>query len=149
MTAVGKIVGIVGVESAKLLSPGRTEAAVEAVRNILLDEQATQVCSGACHLGGIDTIAEDVAGEIGLEALIFPPKNLQWSTGYKPRNLEIAKASDVVFCITVKTLPDGYKGMRFPLCYHCGTTDHIKSGACWTVKQAKALGKPGHVIVLD
>lgn len=41
----------------------------------------------------------------------------------------------------VKTLPESYKGMRFTSCYHCGTTSHVKSGACWTAKQAQRIGK--------
>jgi hypothetical protein len=144
-----KVVGIVGVEDAKLKPYARRQAAVEAIKKILSDEHATAVSSGSCHLGGIDIIAEQVADEMKLGKIIYPPANKNWSTGYKPRNLSIAKAADVVYCITVKTLPEGYKGMRFPICYHCRTSDHVKSGGCWTVKQAKMLGKPGHVIVLD
>jgi hypothetical protein len=124
-------------------------AAIELVREILAAEQATAVSSGACHLGGIDSIAEWVGGELGLQLIIHPPQNRSWSTGYKPRNLAIATSSDVVYCITVKTLPEKYRGMRFSHCYHCGTSEHVKSGGCWTVKQARLMGKPGHIIVLD
>lgn len=144
-----KVVGIVGVEEAKLHPQERLLMAIQRVRDILIEEKATAVSSGACHLGGIDIIAEQVGHELGLGHIIYPPKSKDWTNGYKPRNLAIAKASDVVYCITVKTLPDDYKGMRFPLCYHCRTTDHVKSGGCWTVKEARKMGKPGHVIVLD
>jgi len=142
-----KTVGIVGVELKKL--DGRVLAAKRAIMKIVEDEKPTAISSGACHLGGIDDFAERAATYYGLEKTIFEPKTLSWSNGYKPRNLQIAEASDVVYCITVKTLPASYDGMRFKLCYHCGTSDHIKSGGCWTVKQAKKLGKRGVIIVLD
>lgn len=145
------IVGIVGVEKKKL-TPARFVAAVVKIHEIVNSasptNSVTTISSGACHLGGIDAIAEAYADFVGLKKLIFPPIEKNWS-GYKERNLQIAKASDVVYCITVKTLPDGYDGMRFDLCYHCGTKDHIKSGGCWTVKQAQKMGKQGFVIVLD
>lgn len=55
--------------------------------------------------------------------------------------------SGVVVCIVVTQFPEGYKGMRFPYCYHCKTNSHIKSGGCWTVKYAKEkLGKRGYII---
>lgn len=142
------ILGIVGVERKKL-TPARFVGAVTAINDLLnKHDPVDAISSGACHLGGIDLIAEHVADWWGIEKKIFAPKDLNWSTGYMPRNLEIAKASDAVYCITVKTLPEGYDGMRFDLCYHCGTNDHIKSGGCWTVKQALKMGKQGGVIVL-
>jgi hypothetical protein len=39
--------------------------------------------------------------------------------------------------------------MKFDLCYHCGTKDHVKSGGCWTVKYARKLGKQGKVIIIE
>jgi hypothetical protein len=141
------IVGIVGVEAAKLI-PISERAAAAIIKKILRREKATTVCSGHCHLGGIDILAEGVAEELGLKTLIFPPKVHNWSQGYRPRNLLIASRSDVVYCITVKTLPPGFKGMRFGRCYHCNTTEHVKSGGCWTVKMARRLGKRGEVVVV-
>ena len=94
--------------------------------------------SGHCHLGGIDIWAEEIAKELGCydPAYIFAPKKLQWSGGYRERNLEIAHTSDIVHIIVVAKYPSRYRGMRFSECYHCNTSDHIKSGACWTGKRA-------------
>lgn len=69
------------------------------------------------------------------------PKDFSWTSGYKPRNLHIAGASDEVHCITIKDYPSDYRGMRFPYCYHCHTAEHVKSGGCWTAIQARRLGK--------
>lgn len=141
------IVGIVGSEGAKF-TPETEAAARSEITRLLSRPGVTAVCSGGCHLGGVDIFAEEEAAKLGLEAVVFKPKRLTWSGGYKERNLQIADASDEVHCITVKTLPAGYRGMRFRLCYHCGAADHIKSGGCWTVKMAKKAGKPTSVIVV-
>ncbi len=121
------IVGIVGSEQAKF-TPATEAMARERIEIILRTTGATTVCSGHCHLGGVDIFAEEIADKLGLKKLIFAPKELSWSKGYKPRNVMIANASHEIYCITVKELPPGYVGMRFPLCYHCGTKDHVKSG---------------------
>lgn len=141
------ILGIVGSEAAKF-----TEETEKKARQVILDLIRTLnpklVVSGGCHLGGIDTWAIEVAKSNGTETKEYFPKNLCWSTGYKPRNIEIATASDVVICITVARLPDAYRGMRFGLCYHCGTKDHVKSGGCWTVRYAKKIGRQGRILVV-
>lgn len=142
------ILGIVGSEAAKF-TPETEELARGAIAGLIEKYNADTVVSGACHLGGIDIWACEVGVSKNCNIVEFPPKTHQWSTGYKPRNIQIAKASDAVFCITVKDLPLGYDGMKFPLCYHCGTKDHVKSGGCWTVKYAiKKLGKQGGIIVI-
>ena len=144
---MGIIVGIVGSEAAKFTA--NTEASAKVlIYSLLSDPNVEAVCSGRCHLGGIDIWAEEIGEQLGKKLLLFPPLNLQWSTGYKPRNLKIAFNSDEVHCITVKELPKNYKGMRFDLCYHCNSREHVKSGGCWTVKEAIKLGKPGYVHVV-
>jgi hypothetical protein len=106
------------------------------------------VCSGACHLGGIDRWAIEEARVIGLEFQEFPPASKTWRS-FKRRNIEIAEFSDKVICITVKTLPPGFKeGGWEKYCYHCKTDEHIKSGGCWTVKYARSIGKQGQVYVV-
>lgn len=77
----------------------------------------------------------------GVPTREFPPATRQWSTGYRPRNVQIALACDEVVCLAVRELPPGFSGMRFRLCYHCGTADHVKSGGCWTTRYARGLGK--------
>lgn|SRR3990167_1638371 len=138
-------VGIVGSEAAKF-TPLTEQLAREAIRQNL--HPGDTVVSGQCHLGGIDVWAVEEARKLSLEYIEYPPARRQWEGGYKQRNLQIAHTADRVICITVKELPPGFKGMRFALCYHCNSTDHVKSGGCWTVKQARKLNKPAEVIVV-
>lgn len=140
------ILGIVGSEGKKFTAMTEELAKVE-IRRLIKQYDAKTVCSGACHLGGIDVWAIEVAKEQGLNTIEFPPEFLGWEA-YKTRNIQIAATSDVVVCITIKELPESYKGMRFNLCYHCATKDHVKSGGCWTTKYARKLNKPGYTIVL-
>lgn len=140
--------GIVGSEGAKFTEETEQKAR-ELIRSQLMSGKWDVVISGACHLGGIDIWAVEEAKKIGLDFVEYPPKTLSWETGYKPRNIKIATFSDKVICITVKTLPSNYAGMVFAFCYHCKSTNHIKSGGCWTVKYAKSLGKPTEVLVVE
>lgn len=139
------IVGIVGSEGAKFTRDTELLAR-QKIDELLRD--ASCVVSGACHLGGIDRWAIEQAQHAKLPWIEYPPATKQWTGGYKERNIQIAEASDLVVCITVKELPPHYNGMRFKLCYHCGTDDHVKSGGCWTVKYAQKLGKEGRVEVI-
>lgn len=139
-------IGIVGSEAAKF--DPRTEQLARAIirQNI---GPGYIVVSGGCHLGGIDIWAKEEAVQMGLQVIEHLPKNRSWSGGYKPRNLLIAQDSDRVICITVRGLPPEYRGMVFDYCYHCNTAKHVKSGGCWTVKQAIKMGKAGEVIVVE
>jgi hypothetical protein len=141
-------IGIVGSEAAKF-TPATERKAREFIRSIL--RPGDVVHSGECHLGGIDIWAREEAERAGNRFVPHPPKNLRWSDGYMPRNLEIARESDVLVCITLRTLPEGYTGMRFKVCYHHDppATDHVKSGGCWTMKQAALMGKKTHLEVIE
>jgi len=138
-------VGIVGHEAAKF-TPATEAKARELIRGILAPED-TVLVSGGCHLGGIDIWAEEEADALGREKVIHLPHVRNWS-GYKRRNVKIARDSEVVYSIVVETLPASYRGMRFTSCYHCGTDDHVKSGGCWTARHARQLGKEGVVLVV-
>ncbi len=138
-------IGIVGSEAAKFTSDTQAKAR-ETIRDIIAD--AELVISGHCHLGGIDIWAIEEAKKLVIPTIEYPPAKLQWSGGYKERNLQIARASDIVVCITVREFPPDYKGMRFNYCYHCKTDTHIKSGGCWTVKQAELMGKETFVLAV-
>lgn len=127
-------IGIVGSEGKKFTRNGMLQAKW-LILSLIQDPEVELVISGDCHLGGIDLWARQASAKIGKPFQGFPPKNLRWETGYKPRNLQIAKNSDIVHCITVDQLPEDYDGMTFPMCYHCGTKDHVKSGGCWTMKK--------------
>jgi len=138
-------VGIVGSEAAKFTP--ETEAATRAlIRGHLQPDDV--VVSGACHLGGIDLWAVEEAKNLGLAYQEFAPLYHSWENGYKVRNIQIARDSDQVICITVRELPPSYSGMRFGYCYHCRTNEHVKSGGCWTVKYAKSIGKEGYVRIV-
>ena len=109
------------------------------------------VVSGHCHLGGIDIWAEEMATQLGIGKMIFPPAKLEWSGGYRERNIQIAKACDVIHNIVVAEYPPNYKGMVFKGCYHCvkrpnrSHGEHIKSGGCWTAWLAhEKFGKPAY-----
>jgi hypothetical protein len=39
----------------------------------------------------------------------------------------------------VAEYPPEYVGMKFDYCYHCHTSDHIKSGGCWTAHKAEKV----------
>src|SRR5262245_19305385 len=134
------IVGIVGAEGAKFTPYG--EALAKALIDSLLTRPGvTGVCSGRCHLGGIDIWAEEIGRRLRLIPYIYPPRQLNWTNGYRHRNIRIAEVSTEVHCITVDSLPSNFKGMKFDFCYHCMTNDHIKSGGCWTAKYAQTLDK--------
>lgn len=133
-------IAIVGHEGAKFTEEAKARALV--VISSLLEPADTILVSGHCHLGGIDIWAEEIADALKRPKLIFPPKRLQWSGGFRERNIQIATACDVIHNIVVDRLPVSYKGMRFTSCYHCDTKDHVKSGGCWTALYAQRHGKP-------
>lgn len=132
-------IGIVGHEESKFTPEGK-RAAVRVIEELLT--HCDVLVSGGCHLGGVDIWAEQVADYVGATKVIHLPKRRTWSGGYKERNELIARDSDEVHVIVVDALPATYTGMRFPLCYHCKTDAHVKSGGCWTGKVAQRLGKP-------
>lgn len=138
-------IGIVGSEAAKFTH--ETEAQCRGLIRMCISP-GDVIISGGCHLGGVDSYAIEEARKLGNETIEHLPEKLEWD-GYKKRNMKIAEDSDKVFCFTVSKLPTGYRGMRFPLCYHCKLTDHVKSGGCWTVKYAKKIGKEGVVYIVD
>ncbi len=146
------ILGIVGSEGAKFTSTSEVVAR-QAIRHLLTaaTEPVSEVVSGACHLGGIDVWAVEEAQRLGIPTREFPPREHNWSRGYRLRNIQIAQAADEVVCFTLRDWPATWTGMRWERCYHCpaGADDHVKSGGCWTVKFAREqLGKHGAVIVL-
>jgi hypothetical protein len=147
-----RFVGIVGHEAAKFTPEGEATARA-IIRELLADENAVLV-SGHCHLGGIDIWAEEEAQALGREMVIFTPGVWAWE-GYgdkmcfKQRNEAIADLSDEVHVIVVAKLPETYVGMKHEECYHCHTTDHVKSGGCWTGKDAIRRGKTADWWTID
>lgn len=164
---VWQYIGIVGHEAAKF-TPAAEQDARRIIR-ILLRPGEMVLVSGGCHLGGIDLWAEEIYEQLRTESkeafghdrpdpLIYKPRQHNWTYGYKPRNLAIAQAAQVVHVIVVATYPKGFSGMKWgsdtePHCYHCSRTGqhpgrHVKSGACWTAAQAQRMGKEAqwHII---
>ena len=144
--------GIVGHEAAKFTAESQRHVR-RRIREAIHAFGATRVVSGACPLGGVDIWAVEEARAVGVQTRDFPPATNDWDHGFKPRNIQIAEASDLVLCYVVDVLPKAYAGRRFDLCYHCvrnhgGGTDHVKSGGCWTVNYARGLGKPGAILVV-
>lgn len=141
-----RVVGIVGCEESKF-TPATKDQALRWIYVLLLS--ADEATSGECHLGGIDVWTREVAEDMGVPFTPWPPKTQNWSDGYRPRNLQIARHSTECHCITVAKLPPTYTSpWRFERCYHCNA-DHVKSGGCWTVKQARRMGRTGTIIVCD
>lgn len=146
-------VGIVGSEARKFTVRTKVLACVEICRLI---EGAELVISGHSPLGGIDIWAIKLAERYGIPTQEYPPGVFTWESvkgvdGFKARNLKIARNSDFLACITVKELPPDYHGMEFPNgCYHCHTPPehHVKSGGCWTLREAKRAGKPTELVVI-
>jgi len=139
-------VGIVGHEAAKFTKAGERQAR-EVIRRII--RKADKVVSGACHLGGIDVWAIEEAEAASIETEEFPPTELNWECGFKPRNLLIVEFSDAVHVIVVERLPPNFDGMTFDRCYHCDTSTHVKSGGCWTGKRAQKQKKPAYWHIVE
>src|SRR5258706_13773309 len=102
--------GIVGSEAAKFTA--KTEQQARDIIKNLLSNDVELVVSGGCHLGGIDIFAVEEAKKLGIPYKEYLPDYQSWPY-YRARNLKIARASDKVVCITVKTLPEGYKAKGF------------------------------------
>lgn len=126
--------------------------------------------SGACPKGGVDIWAEEIADINHIKKQIFNPEVNQWNDkvecngkeftsnhihkvlmGYKSRNIKIAEACDVLYCV----VPHNRIGLNLtpynPICYckHCDVWGHPTNGGCWTMKYAKKLGKETHLIVIE
>lgn len=144
-------IGIVGNAADKFTETTR-QAARQRIMSLIGRPDVDTIVSGHCHLGGVDIWAEELAFVFGgKHPEIYPPKKLAWEGGYKQRNILIAEASAEVHVIVVSEYPPNFHGRRFTDCYHCHTSDHVKSGACWTAIRAMREGKKGiwHIIQPD
>ncbi len=133
-------IGIVGSDEDKWDAESK-QIAMKRIRARL--SAGNVVVSGACPKGGVDIWAVQIAKEMGLPYVEFPPKGFTWAH-YKARNIQIVEASDMVICLTPRCLPSGKK----LYCYHCETDDHVRSGGCWTLKEAKRQGKQTQLIII-
>jgi hypothetical protein len=143
------ILGVVG-SGADKFTPAGEVLARKYIQALLIDkriesnlhDQPLVVRSGHSIMGGVDIWAEETARGMGITLDIKAPKQERWDApyGYKARNLDIAK-SDEIEVIVADSYPLDYKGERFKECYHCHTSDHVKSGGCWAGLQALKMGK--------
>lgn len=120
--------------------------------------------------GGVDTIVEIIATQLGLKKEIHPAEVHQWEDkkiweavstrvtedtyrklkervtlskilkGFRSRNIQIARVCDVLYCIVPY--------IKGAFCRHCDTFNHPNNGGCWTLKRTTKLGKPTHLIVI-
>ena len=99
-------------------------------------EEITFISGGA---KGVDSIAEEVAKELGLYTQIYHPAEQNWD-GYKVRNIRVAEECDVLYCFPTK--------IKLVPCYHCEYKDHEKTAGCWTMNYANKLKKETHIVPL-
>ena len=147
------------------------------------------IVSGHCPQGGVDIWAEEIAKELGIKTEIYPAEVHQWNDkiiprispfmnvvgnpklkGYRSRNIQIAKACDVLYDIepassckycrgtgylskgvfTPKHLTKPYipsVGVAPIICPKC-EGDGAYSGGTWTLKYARKLGKKVHKVII-
>lgn len=143
-------VGFVGNGSDKFTPLGERRARLTIMLRLI---EADVMVSGHSPVGGIDIWAEEEAQALCIPLDLKVPQVHQWNPpggyGYKARNLDIAASSDKLYVILARTYPANYSGRKFSVCYHCHSTDHVKSGGCWTGKQAQKMGKDVEWIYID
>lgn len=98
------ILGIVGAEERSWIQLEKLKAR-EFILNFITEVKPDYITSGHCPLGGVDLWAEEFAKLLNIPTKIFPPEVNGWSDwngkkGYKTRNLEIAKASDILLVVS-------------------------------------------------
>ena len=85
----------------------------------------TIIISGGAK--GVDTIALDIAKDMGFKTLEYKPEKEQWEF-YKKRNLQIANDCDELYCFSVS--------VRKVKCYHHNAPqNHEKTAGCWTLEK--------------
>lgn len=99
----------------------------------------TIIISGAAK--GVDTIALEVAKDIGFVTQEYKPEKEDWEF-YKKRNLQIANDCDELYCFSV--------GVRKVKCYHHNPSqNHEKTAGCWTLEKATQMNKICTLVVLS
>ncbi len=103
------------------------------------DKNNTIIISGGSK--GVDTLAIEIATSMGFKTDTedYKPATEHWEDqkgkkGYKSRNLLIANDCDELFCITTQ--------VHDIECYHHDPpANHQKTAGCFTLNEAKRLGK--------
>jgi len=119
----------------------------------------------------IGKLAEEIADELGIKKEIYLAEVNQWQDfldkemaeqrlaksplkGYRSRNIKIAEACDVLYCIVPQIQPkhkliDDIVKEKNAFCGHCNMAGHPTNGGCWTMKYSKKLGKETHLVVIE
>ncbi len=137
----------------------------ELLTSFLVTKQNPVLVSGHCPKGGVDIWAEEIAKKLGCcdPKFIFQAEVNKWEDqkvtessghtdiykGYKSRNIQIAEACDVLYCIVPKKIEPLWFPQKEGFCKHCEVFGHTSNGGCWTMKYAKELGKEIHLIVIE
>lgn len=100
------------------------------------DNDVTIISGGAV---GVDKISIGVAKGLGYDTKEYFPDANNWK-GFSARNKRIAKVCDQLFCISVP--------VHKKKCYHHNPPqEHERTAGCWTLIQAKNMGKPCQLFV--
>ena len=100
--------------------------AYEIIDEVIAIYAPDEIISGGAR--GIDSMAAERAWEHNIPMTVFLPKDRSWKHGFKPRNLQIAQACDVLVRIVAK-----------------GSKTY---GSGWTRDRAKEMGKPTEEFVI-
>ncbi len=148
-------IAIVGPEESKW-NPKQIFQAKQEIFSILLandkNYDVATLVSGRCHKGGVDIWAEGIAKNLEIQTEIYPAEVHQWTDeididgikwkGFRSRNIQIAEACDILYCIVPKTSGKIY-------CKHCNALGHPTNGGCWTMRHAAMLGKKTELIIIE
>jgi hypothetical protein len=173
-------VGIVGPEESKWKSKEQIENAKFEIRKILFincfdgyGKKTGTLVSGHCPKGGVDIWAEEIADNLGIKKEIYPVEVNQWEDeteywgethdvthilkGYKSRNIQIAKACDVLYDIESKGSCKHCDGFGYyrdyaitpnKECSYCKGTGNY-SGGTWTYRKALEMGREAYQVVIE
>lgn len=110
----------IAIVGSSVLSDSQRESASNLIELIAYSHYECTLISGGA--AGVDSIAEDECRQAGWDSEIYYPSLLQWEpNGYKDRNLKIAEACDVLYCIRSR--------------------ESQTYGSGWTADRAEEMGK--------
>lgn len=116
--------GIVGASSTQPSAYQQVYDVVKAELNKVGKDNLELVSGGAT---GVDSIAEQVASDLGIPIKVFKPKSQTWEH-FKERNIQIANYSTRVVSFANK--------LSTTKCYHCENANkdnnHQKTAGCYT-----------------